>query len=68
MRQTKKIQRDILNLLGKNTIPISTREIALKIKRPWHTAQLNCLKLQLERKVDGIRIGNINAWTRKKDG
>ncbi|MBU0472090.1 MAG: hypothetical protein KKF89_02445 [Nanoarchaeota archaeon] len=65
MKRSKKIQKDILRFLSENNNLVSTREIALKIKRAWHSIQLNCLKLQLEGKIEGIRIGNINAWMKK---
>ncbi|MFH1770602.1 MAG: hypothetical protein ABH828_03520 [archaeon] len=65
MKRSKIIQRDILRFLSDKKIPVSTREIALKIDRAWHSVQLNCLKLQLENRVEGIQIGNINAWMRK---
>jgi hypothetical protein len=66
MKRSKKIQRHILTFLSKNDTPVSTREIALKISRAWHSVQLNCMKLQLEGRIEGIRIGNINAWVKRK--
>ena len=67
MNTSKKIRRDILVLLEKSKQPVSTREIAMRINRAWHSAQLNCLKLQIEGKLDCMRIGNINAWVMKRE-
>ena len=64
----KKIDNDILNILRSAKQPVSTRELAMKIGRAWHSVQNHCLKLQLNGRVDGFTISNLNVWVvnRKK--
>jgi predicted transcriptional regulator len=61
----KKIETDILKVLLESKNPVSTRELAEKIGRAWHSVQGHCLKLQLKGKVDGFRISNLNVWVKK---
>jgi len=65
-RRAEKIDRDILKILNSLERPISTRDLALKIDRAWHSVTNHCLKLQLAGKVNGYRISNINVWELKK--
>ena len=58
----KKIESDILKVLSEAKTPISTRDIALKIKRAWHSVQGHCFRLQLAGKITGYRISNLNVW------
>lgn len=67
MKVSKKIRRDIQKYLAETDKPASTREIALKIDRAWHSVQLNCMKLQLAEKIKGMKIGNMNVWTVKDE-
>jgi len=60
------INREILRVLKQSKQPVSTREISLKTKRAWHSVNAHCLKLQLQGKVNGFRISNINVWELKK--
>jgi hypothetical protein len=46
--------------------PVSTREIAGKLKIAWHTADRYCLKLQLKSELDSFTIGKSTAWFLKK--
>ena len=62
----KKIDLDILEVLRNSKIPISTRDIGLKIGRAWHSVQSHCLRLQIDGKVIGYRISNLNVWEIKK--
>ena len=62
----KKIDSDILEVLQKSKIPISTRDIAIKIGRAWHSVQGHCLRLQIDGKIVGYRISNLNVWEIKK--
>jgi hypothetical protein len=66
MKKSKLIQRHIISLLEASDKPVSTREMALKTKSAWHSVQLNCMKLQLDGKLDCMKIGNINAWMMRK--
>jgi len=58
----KNIDRDIIKVLKENEHPVSTREIALKIDRAWHSVNTHCLKLQLQGKIHGFRAGRMNLW------
>ena len=59
-----KIDNSIIKTL-KNSPPLSTRDLALKIHRSWHAVQTHCLKLQLKNKINGFTVSNINVWTKK---
>ena len=68
------LKRNILLLLSSQKNPISTQDISRGLKKPWHSIQTRCLKLQIEGEVEGFRIGRINLWqivrkniTRKKE-
>ena len=62
----KKIDQEILNTLKSSENPLSTRDLALKIGRAWHSVQTHCLKLQLKDKINGFTVTNINIWQIKK--
>ena len=62
----KKIEEDTIKVLHESKIPISTRDIALKIGRAWHSVQGHCLRLQIQGKINGYRISNLNVWEIKK--
>lgn len=62
----KKIETDILQVLSQSKTPISTRDIALKIDRAWFSVQSHCMKLQLQGKIIGYKISNLNVWEIKK--
>ena len=62
----KKIETDILSVLSESAQPISTREIAINIGRAWHSVQGHCLRMQLQGKINGYRISNLNVWEMKK--
>ena len=62
----KKIDADVLKVLSEAKTPISTRDIALKIGRAWHSVQGHCLRLQIAGKINGYRISNLNVWEIKK--
>lgn len=57
---------EIVKSLSNSLNPKSTQEIADEIKHPWHSIQTRCLKLQLNNKVSGFRVGRINLWQIKK--
>lgn len=56
------VQEDIFNTLKSTPHPMATQEIADIIKRPWHSVQTRCLKLQINNKIIGFRVGRINLW------
>ncbi len=61
-KKQDRVQIDILDTLSKNLNPISTQEIADAIIKPWHSVQTRCLKLQLQGKINGFRVGRMNLW------
>jgi len=67
MNSTKKrginIDVKIIDFIKKQIHPISTREIAITLNLSWHTAINHCLRLQLSKKIEGYKIGNINVWS-----
>jgi hypothetical protein len=65
-RLGKKIESDILKILQISQKPISTRDIAIKIGRAWHSVQGHCFRLQIAGKITGYKISNLNVWERKK--
>ncbi len=62
----KRIDREILNCLKAAKNPLSTRDMALRIGRAWHSVQVHCLKLQLNGKIEGFTVSNINVWELKE--
>lgn len=65
MDRGEAIEKRILEVLKKSENPMSTREIGLNINRAWHSIQGHCLRLQLNGKVHGFRVGNMNLWVIK---
>jgi hypothetical protein len=61
------LKEEIISLLGKANKPLSTQDISAELDAPWHSVQTRCLKLQIENKVDGFRIGRMNLWEIKKE-
>jgi hypothetical protein len=57
---------EIVKSLSISVNPKSTQEIADEINRPWHSVQTRCLRLQLNDKVLGFRVGRINLWQIKR--
>jgi hypothetical protein len=57
---------EIIKSLSNSVNPKSTQEIADEIGRPWHSVQTRCLRLQLNNKVIGFRVGRINLWQIKR--
>ncbi len=56
------INSKIIFILSKEDHPVSTRDLAIKTKLSWHTVINHCLRLQMEHKVEGYKIGNLNVW------
>jgi repressor of nif and glnA expression len=61
------IRTNILEIIAHSDKPVSTLEIGSKINRAWHSVQTHCLRLQVEGKIDGFKVGNMNLWTAKRD-
>lgn len=66
MKRGDKIEYDIIKIVESSLVPVSTREISLRIHKAWHTVDRHCLILSLHGKIKGLRIGNINAWVQNK--
>ena len=56
------IRTNILKIIESSDKPVSTLEICSKISRAWHSVQNHCLKLQIEGRITGFRVGNMNLW------
>ena len=56
------VLEEVLKTLRASSKPMATQEIADFINRPWHSVQTRCLKLQIENKITGFRVGRINLW------
>ena len=56
------IRTSILDVIKSSDKPVSTLEIGSKIGRAWHSIQNHCLRLQLEGRINGFRVGNMNLW------
>jgi DNA-binding Lrp family transcriptional regulator len=62
----RKIDIAIIEVLQQTKIPISTRDIALRIGRAWNSVQFHCMKMQVNGKITGYKISNLNVWVIKK--
>jgi hypothetical protein len=60
------LKKTILKTILKNETPISTQDISITLKKPWHSIQTRCLKLQIDNKITGFRVGRINLWQTKQ--
>jgi hypothetical protein len=60
------LEVEIIKSLSNAINPKSTQEIADEINHPWHSIQTRCLRLQLNNKLNGFRVGRINLWEIKK--
>ncbi|MFH1249031.1 MAG: hypothetical protein V1660_02675 [archaeon] len=57
-----KIKQEIVDTLKEGQNALSTKDVALRLDRSWHSIQTNCLRLQVEGKVEGFRAGRVNLW------
>lgn len=62
VRKKEDLAVGILSELNKSTNPISTSDLCVRLDKAWHTIDRACLILQLDGKVDGFKIGNMNLW------
>ncbi|MGY4884301.1 MAG: hypothetical protein ACP5NZ_01855 [Nanobdellota archaeon] len=60
------LEVEIVKSLSNSINPKSTQEIADETNHPWHSIQTRCLRLQLNNRVVGFRVGRINLWQIKK--
>ena len=60
------LEVEIIKSLSNSINPKSTQEVADELRKPWHSIQTRCLRLQLNSKVIGFRVGRINLWQIKK--
>ncbi len=61
-----RIQKKIMTVVNREQRPLSTREIALKLKVSWHTVQEHCLELFAQGKLERMRVGTTHVWMKKK--
>jgi hypothetical protein len=65
VRKKEELQKDIMDLLKKSNIPLSTSDLAYKLSKSWHTIDRACLMLQIVDKVEGFKAGKMNLWRDK---
>ncbi|HOR52423.1 MAG TPA: hypothetical protein PLE51_02040 [Candidatus Pacearchaeota archaeon] len=65
-KKEDKLEGEIVKNLASSINPKSTQELADEVNRPWHSIQTRCLRLQLNNKITGFRVGRINLWQIKK--
>ena len=58
----RNLEKEILKLLRQSKTPISTTDISSNLNISWHSVQIRCLKLQMQNKINGFRIGKMNLW------
>lgn len=61
------LKKEILSLLFGSSSFLSTQDISKELNKPWHSIQTRCLMLQIEHKVNGLRIGRMNLWQASKE-
>lgn len=66
-KKEESIKEDILVYLEQIPNSASTKQIAEAIDRAWHSVQNRCLKLQLEDKIKGFKVGRMNLWEIKDE-
>lgn len=65
IKEEDTLRKNILKIVQKNNTPISTQDISIKLEKPWHSIQTRCLRLQVDNKITGFRVGRINLWQNK---
>lgn len=65
IKENDDLRKSILTTIKSNDNPISTQDISLKLSKPWHSIQTRCLRLQIDNKINGFRVGRINLWQSK---
>lgn len=66
MKEIKNLDKKILKTLKNFKNPISTRMIALKTGRAWHSVLKVCNKLKSDNKISGFQAGRMHLWSLKK--
>ena len=64
----EKIKEEIIGVLLESQHALSTNDICLKLERAWHSIQTNCLRLQIEGRIEGFRSGRLNLWQLLRNG
>ena len=62
VRKNQILMKQIIDELGKSKNPLSTSDLTSRLGKAWHTIDRDCLKLQIEGKVEGFRVGKMNLW------
>jgi hypothetical protein len=55
-------KEEIICELKSSENPLSTSDLALRLKKAWHTIDRACLMLMIEHKIDGFKAGKMNLW------
>ena len=62
IKESDILKKTVLKTIQKNSTPVSTQDLSLELDKPWHSIQTRCLKLQIDNKVIGFKVGRINLW------
>lgn len=58
-------KEEIIHELKSSENPLSTSDLALRLKKAWHTIDRACLMLRIEDKINGFKAGKMNLWRMK---
>ena len=61
-RKKEKLKGEIVDILKHSENPVSTSDLTAQLRKAWHTIDRTCLMLQIEGKIQGFKIGNMNLW------
>jgi predicted ArsR family transcriptional regulator len=65
-KEIKDLEKRLLSVISSSNWPMTTEDIAKKLKISWQTAQIHLLKLAAEGKVEFKKVGRQNQWRIKK--
>lgn len=65
IRKEEELKARIVGLLRNSRNPMSTSDLSSKLNKAWHTIDRTCLKLQIDGKLDGFKVGRMNLWKLK---
>ena len=55
-------KENIVKELENSKNPLSTSDLASRLKKAWHTIDRACLMLRIDGKIDGFKVGKMNLW------
>lgn len=61
----ERLKTSILKNLQNTDSLLSTSDLSHSLDKAWHTIDRACLMLQIDGKIEGIKIGRMNLWRLK---